>query len=135
MLDGPIFSTMVRFAIPVLFSSIFQQLYNTMDTVIVGHTLGETALAAIGAATPAYDLLMGFALGIGSGLSIVTARSYGSKDEETLKKSVSGALVIGVVQNRPDVVSEAAQHTRRYSAGGLRVQLLHHAVYGCNFCI
>ncbi|MEI3194848.1 MAG: hypothetical protein V8S54_02855 [Lachnospiraceae bacterium] len=39
MLDGPIFSTMVRFAIPVLFSSIFQQLYNTMDTVIVGHTL------------------------------------------------------------------------------------------------
>ena len=97
MLDGPIFSTMVRFAIPVLFSSIFQQLYNTMDTVIVGHTLGETALAAIGAATPAYDLLMGFALGIGSGLSIVTARSYGSKDEETLKKSVSGALVIGVV--------------------------------------
>lgn len=40
---------------------------------------------------------MGFALGIGSGLSIVTARSYGSKDEETLKKSVSGALVIGVV--------------------------------------
>ncbi len=48
-------------------------------------------------ATPAYDLLMGFALGIGSGLSIVTARSYGSKDEETLKKSVSGALVIGVV--------------------------------------
>ena len=97
MLDGPIFSTMVRFAIPVLFSSIFQQLYNTMDTVIVGHTLGETALAAIGAATPAYDLLMGFALGIGSGLSIVTARSYGSKDEETLKKSVSGALMIGAV--------------------------------------
>ena len=142
MLDGPIFSTMVRFAIPVLFSSIFQQLYNTMDTVIVGHTLGETALAAIGAATPAYDLLMGFALGIGSGLSIVTARSYGSKDEETLKKSVCARDRSGADfdpdaddQNRPDAVSEAAQHTRRYSAGGLRVQLLHHAVYGCNFCI
>lgn len=42
MLDGPIFSTMVRFAIPVLFSSIFQQLYNTMDTVIVGtYTRGD----------------------------------------------------------------------------------------------
>ena len=61
MLDGPVFSAMVRFAIPVLFSSIFQQLYNTMDTVIVGHTLGETALAAIGSAAPVYDLLMGFA--------------------------------------------------------------------------
>ena len=97
MLSGPIFTSMVRFAVPVFFSSIFQQLYNTMDTVIVGHTLGETALAAIGAAAPVYDLLMGFALGIGSGLSIVTARSYGSKDEETLKKSVAGSLVIGAV--------------------------------------
>ena len=97
MLDGPIYSAMVRFAIPVLFSSIFQQLYNTMDTVIVGHTLGETALAAIGSAAPVYDLLMGFALGMGNGLSIVTARSYGSKDENTLKKSVAGSLVIGLV--------------------------------------
>lgn len=97
MLSGPIFTSMVRFAVPVFFSSIFQQLYNTMDTVIVGHTLGETALAAIGAAAPVYDLLMGFALGIGSGLSIVTARSYGSKDGETLKKSVAGSLVIGAV--------------------------------------
>lgn len=97
MLDGPIFSSMVRFAIPVLFSSIFQQLYNTMDTVIVGHTLGETALAAIGSATPVYDLLMGFALGIGNGLSIVTARSYGSGDKDTLKRSVAGSLVIGAI--------------------------------------
>ena len=97
MLDGSIFSAMVRFAIPVFFSSIFQQLYNTMDTVIVGHTLGETALAAIGSAAPVYDLLMGFALGMGNGLSIVTARSYGSKDENTLKKSVAGSLVIGLV--------------------------------------
>ena len=97
MLDGSIFSAMVRFAIPVFFSSIFQQLYNTMDTVIVGHTLGETALAAIGSAAPVYDLLMGFALGMGNGLSIVTARSYGSKDESTLKKSVAGSLVIGLV--------------------------------------
>lgn len=97
MLDGPIFSAMVRFAIPVLFSSIFQQLYNTMDAVIVGHTLGETALAAIGSAAPVYDLLMGFALGMGNGLSIVTARSYGSKDEDTLKKSVATSLVIGLI--------------------------------------
>lgn len=97
MLHGPILPALIRFAIPVLFSSIFQQLYNTMDTVIVGHTLGETSLAAIGAALPAYDLLMGFALGIGNGLSIVTARSYGSKNETMLKKSVACALVIGAV--------------------------------------
>lgn len=97
MLDGPIFLSMIRFAVPVLFSIIFQQLYSTMDSIIVGHTLGETALAAIGAAMPAYDLLLGFALGIGSGLSIVTARSYGAKNPEVVKKSVAGSLVIGAV--------------------------------------
>lgn len=96
LLDGPIFPSMIRFAIPILFSNLFQQMYNTMDTVIVGHTLGETSLAAIGSATAIYDLLIGFALGIGRGLSIVTARSYGSKDRELLKRSVASSIVIGI---------------------------------------
>ena len=52
LLNGPIFLSMLRFAVPVFFSSVFQQLYNTMDTVIVGHVLGDTSLAAIGAVTP-----------------------------------------------------------------------------------
>ncbi len=95
LLNGPIFPAMIRFAVPLFFSSVFQQLYNTMDTVIVGHTLGETSLAAIGAATPVYDLLIGFALGMGNGLSIVTARSYGSRDRDLLMRSVAAALVIG----------------------------------------
>lgn len=85
LLNGPIFTSMVRFAIPVLLSSIFQQLYNTMDTIIVGNILGETSLAAVGAAMPVYDLLMGFAMGMGHGLSIVTARSFGSGNETLLK--------------------------------------------------
>lgn len=97
LLHGPIMKSMVVFALPLLLSSIFQQLYNTMDTVIIGHTLGETALAAMGASAAVYDLLMGFALGIGNGLAIVTARSYGSGDREMLKKSVAAAVVIGVV--------------------------------------
>lgn len=53
-LTGRIFVPMCQFAVPVLFSILFQQLYNTIDTLIVGHTLGETALAAIGAASPIY---------------------------------------------------------------------------------
>lgn len=96
-LNGKIFTPMVRFAIPVLFSILFQQLYNTIDTLIVGHTLGDTALAAIGAASPIYDLLIGFALGFGNGLSIVTARSFGSHDETMLKKSAAASVVIGAV--------------------------------------
>lgn len=95
LLKGPIFLSMIQFAIPVFFSSVFQQLYNTMDTMIVGHVQGDVSLAAIGAATPVYDLLIGFALGLGNGLSIVTARSYGSGDEKLLKKSVAVSLVIG----------------------------------------
>lgn len=95
LINGPVFLSMLQFAVPVFFSNVFQQLYNTMDTVIVGHVLGDTALAAMGAATPVYDLLIGFALGMGNGLSIVTARSYGSGDRELLKRSVAASLVIG----------------------------------------
>lgn len=96
MLTGNIFKSMVLFAIPIFFSSVFQQLYNTVDTIIVGHTLGENALAAVGAATPVYSLLMGFALGIGNGVSIVTARSFGAKDADRIKSSVAASIFIGI---------------------------------------
>lgn len=96
-LRGPIFSSLLIFAIPLLISNIFQQIYNVADTMIVGHFLGDTSLAAIGACSAIYDLLIGFALGIGSGLSVVTARSYGSGDRELLKRSVACSIVIGLV--------------------------------------
>lgn len=96
LLHGPILKAMLVFAVPLFFSGIFQQLYNTMDTVIIGHTLGDEALAAMGAAAAVYDLLMGFALGIGNGLAIVTARSFGSGDTDHLKRSVAASLVIGI---------------------------------------
>jgi len=96
MLTGNILKSMVLFAVPIFFSSIFQQLYNTMDTIIVGHTLGENALAAVGAAAPVYSLLLGFALGIGNGVSIVTARCFGAKDEEKVKTAVAASVFIGI---------------------------------------
>ena len=99
MLEGPIFKSLVIFMIPILISNIFQQFYNTMDTAIVGNTLGMTSLSAIGSCAAVYDLLVGFALGIGNGLSIVTARSYGSGDEELLKKSVAASFVIGIISS------------------------------------
>ena len=94
-LNGPILKGLIAFAIPVLISNLFQQLYNTVDTMIVGHYLGDSSLAAIGSCTSIYDLLVGFALGIGNGLAIVTSRSFGSKNEELLKRSVAAALIIG----------------------------------------
>lgn len=96
MIQGPIFRSLVLFALPLLGSNIFQQFYNTMDTMIVGNFLGDVSLAAIGVCTPIYDLMVGFALGIGNGLAIVTARSFGSGDTDQLKKSVASSMVIGL---------------------------------------
>lgn len=95
LLNGPIFKSLVIFALPLLASNIFQQLYNTADAMIVGRCLGDLSLAAIGAASPIYELMVGFALGIGNGLSIVTARYFGSGDEGLLKKSVASSIIIG----------------------------------------
>ena len=83
LIHGPIFKSLIIFALPLFISNIFQQLYNTVDTMIVGNFLGDASLAAIGSCTSIYDLLVGFALGIGNGLAIVTARSFGSKDEKS----------------------------------------------------
>lgn len=96
LIKGNILKSLILFAIPLFISNVFQQLYNTVDTMIVGNFLGDSSLAAIGACAAVYELLVGFALGIGNGLSIVAARSYGSGDEKLLKKSVGGALIIGV---------------------------------------
>lgn len=97
LIKGNILKSLLIFAIPIFISYIFQQLYNTMDTMIVGNFLGDTSLAAIGACGAVYELLVGFALGIGNGLSIVTARNYGSGNKELLKKSVAGSIVIGIM--------------------------------------
>jgi putative MATE family efflux protein len=99
LLHGSIFQSLLIFSIPLLISNIFQQLYNTVDTMIVGHYLGDNSLAAIGSCGAIYELLVGFALGIGNGLSIVTARSFGSGDEQLLKKSVASSLIIGVISS------------------------------------
>lgn len=97
LIKDNIFKAIILFAIPIFISNVFQQLYNTMDTMIVGNFLGDTSLAAIGACTSVYDLLVGFTLGVGNGMSIVVARCYGANDKDLLKKSVAGSIVIGII--------------------------------------
>ena len=67
LLEGPILKNLIIFAIPLLISYAFQQMYNTIDTAIVGNALGTQALAAVGSVNAVYDLLIGFAFGIGGG--------------------------------------------------------------------
>ena len=95
LLNGNILKSLLVFAVPMFFSNIFQNLYNTADTVIVGHILGETALAAVGASSIIFELLIGFAMGVGSGFGIVVARSRGAGNLDLLKRSVAGAVISG----------------------------------------
>lgn len=95
LLNGPIMRNLIIFMIPILVSYVFQQLYNTVDTAIVGHFLGEQSLAAVGASVAVFDLMVGFAQGLGNGVCIVVSRSYGAGNPGQLRKAVAGSLVIG----------------------------------------
>jgi putative MATE family efflux protein len=95
LLSGNIVKSLLVFATPLLLSNIFQQLYNTTDMVIVGHFLAESSLAAIGSCAILFELLIGFAIGVGTGFGIVVARSYGAGDKNLLKRAVAGAMLIG----------------------------------------
>ena len=96
MLHGPIFKSLVAFAIPVFLSMLFQNLYNTVDSLIVGHALGEVSLAAVGAGGVVLELLIGFATGAGMGMSMVIAQHYGAGDTEGIKKTSAACIVIGL---------------------------------------
>lgn len=95
--SSPIMYSLLLFTVPIIISTIFQQLYNAADSIIVGNFLGEGALAAIGSTAAIYELIVGFALGIGNGMSIVTARFYGIKNFEMLKKATAQSILIGLV--------------------------------------
>ena len=97
MTKDPIVKSLVIFALPILFSNIFQQLYNTIDIMIVGNFLGDSSLAALGASSSIYELLLGFCFGVGNGLSIVVSRYFGQGDKTLLKKSVAGAITIALI--------------------------------------
>lgn len=96
LINGPIFKSLILFAIPLLVSMVFQQLYSAVDTWAVGKYLGDSALAAIGASAALFELIVNFSVAIGSGLTIVISRCYGSNDIDKLKRGVAASIVIGI---------------------------------------
>ena len=92
--EGNIVKGLLIFAFPILIGNIFQQLYNVVDTAIIGNVLGDRALAAIGATSALYMLVIGFANGITNGFSVVLARAYGENDEDKIKETVSLIYVL-----------------------------------------
>ncbi len=95
--EGNIIKGLLLFSLPILIGNVFQQLYNVVDTAIIGNVLGDRALAAVGATAALYMLVIGFANGITNGFSVVLARIYGEKKEERLKQAVSTVYVLTLI--------------------------------------
>ena len=97
LIHGPILPALISFALPILLSNIFQQLYNTADILIVGRFLGPDSLAAVGATTAIFDLIIGFALGVGNGMGVVIARYYGARNFSKIKEAVAATWILGAL--------------------------------------
>ena len=83
----------VAFAIPMILGGIFQQLYNTVDSVIVGRYVGANALAAVGAAFPAMFFFVSFIMGLTIGVQIIVSQLFGAGDHERLKRTFSTSII------------------------------------------
>lgn len=86
----------LRFTIPLLIGNLFQQLYNMADTLIVGRTLGVSALAAVGCTGSLMFFVLGFAQGLTSGFAIVTAQRFGAEDEAGVRRSFAVSILLSL---------------------------------------
>lgn len=85
---------MLLFSIPLLIGNIFQQFYNIADIIIVGRTLGMTALASVGAVSPLFFLIMFIIVGMTNGFAVITGQRFGAKDYEGVRRSVTMSTIL-----------------------------------------
>ena len=90
--EGVIWKQLLIFFFPILLGTFFQQMYNTVDTIIVGRVVGTTALAAVGATGPLVNMVNGFFIGISSGATVILSQNYGAGN----RQGVQDALHTGV---------------------------------------
>ena len=84
--EGVIWKQLLLFFFPIVFGTLFQQIYNTADTVVVGRFVGKEALAAVGgSASQLANVVIGFFVGLSSGATVIISQFYGAKDEKNLK--------------------------------------------------
>ncbi len=137
MTEGNTLRHLINFAIPLLFGNLFQQLYNMVDTWVVGNYGQGEAFSAVGTVGPIINTLIGFFIGLSSGAGVVISQYYGARDEEKVSKAVHTAvimtLILGVVftavgilmapfmldlMNAPDTVKpQATTYLTVYFAG------------------
>lgn len=97
MTKGKPFRLILKFIIPVMFGNMLQQLYNTVDSIIVGRFVGVGALAAVGSTGNIIFLINGFLIGLTAGFTVLTAQRYGAKDEKGLKRSIGNGACLAVI--------------------------------------
>lgn len=137
MTSGTIWKHIVLFSIPLLIGNFFQQLYNTVDSIVVGNFVSSEALAAVGSTGPVINTLVGFFLGMSSGAGVVISHYFGAKDEKKLHQAIHTTVlltfllgilftVIGILmvpfmvsfmKTPVDVVAESTRYLRIYFAG------------------
>lgn len=137
--QGPIWKQLLFFFFPILLGTFFQQMYNTVDTIIVGRVVGTTALAAVGATGPLVNMVNGFFIGISSGATVILSQCYGAGNRQgvhdALHTGVALSLVLGAVitvlgvglgpwvmslMNMPEsCLADASSYLRIYFAGAI----------------
>lgn len=97
MTEGSIWKQLVAFSIPMAIGLLFQQLYNTVDTLVVGRFVGKEALAAVGSTGNVINMFVGLCMGMATGASVMISQSYGSHDNERLSKSVHTTIAVTLI--------------------------------------
>jgi putative MATE family efflux protein len=99
MISGSIYGNIIRFAFPIFLMTLLQQLYNTVDTLVVGNFIGKEALAAITSSTSLIFLLVGLVQGIFVGAGVVISMFYGKGDVESVKKAIHTTISFSIVSS------------------------------------
>ena len=143
MTEGTIWRHLVGFAFPLFVGNIFQQLYNTVDSVVVGNFVGADALGAVTSTIPVVFTLIGLFIGLAMGASVVISQFFGAKDEANLRRATHTAVVSTVVlslvlsavgylttpallrfmNTPPSVLREAVVYLQIYSLGLIGLML------------
>lgn len=95
--EGRPMGLILRFCIPLVLGNLFQQLYNMVDTIIVGQYLGLDALTSVGATGAVMFLILGFCMGVCSGLAVPVAQQFGAKQYGTMREYIMNAAYLAVV--------------------------------------
>ena len=137
MTEGGIFKNLLFFATPLILGNLLQQMYNAVDSIIVGNYVGSNALAAVGAGASLIYLLIAFSLGASVGAGVIVSQYLGAKEKEGVHKAVHTAMTISIIlgliltaggilfsrkllvmMNTPaEILDDAACYLRIYSCG------------------